>query len=77
MAALPAFRPDSVYMTAGRDYNTASSYEFLIGAYEVEPTDFALNGEPFPITLHRQTGFRSNAAAKRAGMRWAQANLSL
>lgn len=77
MAGLPAFRPDSVYMTAGRDYTTASRYEFVIGAYEPVPSCVALDGEPLPITLHRETGFPTNAAAKRAGMRWAQAHLGL
>jgi hypothetical protein len=72
---LPIIDPASVYMTAGRDYNTATGYEFLIGAYEIEPTVISLSGEPFPVTLHRQGGFATASAAKRAGQRWAQANL--
>lgn len=66
---------ESVYMTAGRDYNRHSAYEFLIGAYELQPTNRALDGEPLPVTLHRETGFRSNATAKRAGRKWAEENL--
>lgn len=75
MANLGNINLASVYMTAGRDYNRASGYECLIGAYEIEPSQYGLSGEPFPVTLHRVSGFRSNAAAKRHGMKLAQANL--
>ena len=64
---LANIKPDSAYMTAGRDYSRASGYEFLIGAYEITPSQVALDGEAFPVTLARQGGFKSNAAAKRAG----------
>lgn len=74
MVDLTNIKPASVYMTAGRDYNSASGYEFLIGAYEVEPTHRARDGSAFPVTLHRESGFRNNAAAKRAGIAWARAN---
>lgn len=68
---------DTVYMTAGRDYNRASGYEFLIGAYGVAASEVALDGEPFPVTIHRSGGFKTNAAAKHAGLAWVAANLDL
>ena len=66
---------DSVYMTAGRDYNRATGYEFLIGAYEIEPSNLALDGSAFPVILERQSGFKTNAAAKKAGKQWAEKNI--
>lgn len=66
---------DSVYMTNGRDYNRATGYEFLIGAYEIKPSNVALDGSPFPVILERQSGFKTNAAAKKAGKNWAEKNI--
>ncbi len=73
---LAAIKIDTAYMTAGRDYDRAAGYEFLIGAYEVSPSRFAADGSPFPVIVHRAKGFKTNAAAKRAGQVWAAANLA-
>ena len=67
--------PGSVYMTAGRDNHTSSRYEYVIGAYEFKPTNLALTGEPFPITLQRETGFKSKAQASKAALAWCAENL--
>lgn len=75
MTDLSAIKLDSVYMTNGRDYESGIGYEYLIGAYEVTPTNFANDGQPFPVTLARKGGFPTNAAAKRAGRKWAAENL--
>lgn len=63
---LANIKPDSVYMTAGRA-GSGTRYEYVIGAYEINPSQVGLDGERFPVTLARQGGFKSNAAAKRAG----------
>lgn len=68
-ATMSNINMDTVSLTAGRDYHTATRYEYHLGAYEIEPTNVALNGEPFPITLHRETGFKTKAAAE-AGRRF-------
>jgi hypothetical protein len=75
MTSLANINLETVYMTNGRDYRSGIGYEFLICAYEVEPSQRALDGSPFPITLQRKGGFRTNAAAKRAGRAWARENL--
>jgi len=67
----------SLYMTAGRDYDSCSGYEYLISAYEMEPSNIGRDGVAIPVTIHRASGFRSNAAAKRAGWNWARANLPI
>ena len=67
----------SVYMTAGRDYDATAGYEYLIGAYEVTPTNLALDGSPFPVTLSRRGGFATNGAAKRAAWTWVRNNLPM
>lgn len=66
---------DSIYMTAGRDYNRAKGHEFLIGAYEIKPSNVALDGSPFPVILQRQGGFNTKAAAEKAGKNWAENNI--
>lgn len=72
----PAIKPESVYMTNGRDYESGIGYECLIGAYEVRPSVTSLSGEPFPGILHRKGGFRTNAQAKAYGRKWARENLA-
>lgn len=65
---------ESIYSTAGRDHHRYSGYEYLIGAYELEPSR-GIDGEPLPVTLQRATGFKSKAAAQRAALAWLSANI--
>ena len=66
----------SIYMTRGRD-SSATRYEYCIAAYEREPSQVALDGEAFPITLARQGGYASKAQAHSAGLQWCAANLPI
>lgn len=64
-----------VHISTIWDHVNESGYEYIIGACEIEPTNVSQTGESSPITLHRKFGFKTNAQAKRAALRWVSKNL--